>query len=572
MSLSLYEVVHYVLKPKVTERAVLKLISMSSIQKFRKLASDLTQSSKSYFYSLLLLKLEDSGAEEDFLDLLEQSLLLFDINKEYVNIYCESFDNILISQVSSCKDVNKVLALSEIGMEIEGKCIGLTFEYIFLYKSLVSMIISDKLNSSLITILQGLNYKLVSEGLKILEHCYMCIQDIDRIMFLFFSVTLDQLDKIILETEKANLGINKKDLHKAKDWILIMLEIQNQDMDQRSRILETEKKLKPLLSKFGIQHKDAKPKEPKILAQLKDNQADDGYKNSNIRLIDKKLLIFQDAPIFAITKKDFKVGIHLGEYMSRKIVVKAYLMNESEAVRKQIENEIKVYQILSDKRDKTNCFLQYYGSIFEYYSIKMVMDYCENNLMDYIDHLKEIGFRFQESQFSMIAYKLVNSFRIMSQLGIYHQDIKPHNMLVDSHWNIKIIDFNVSLLKPQDFTLFGTGVYPVQGTFGYLSPELEKLLEQKPEVKIFNPEKSDVYSLGLVFFQLLTYEKVQNQPLEKILQIITNTELVSHATKNYLIKMLEPNPIDRPKFSEILSLIPFDLRTLTEDRSLIPSI
>lgn len=216
-------------------------------------------------------------------------------------------------------------------------------------------------------------------------------------------------------------------------------------------------------------------------------------------------------------------------------------------------------------------FIRYYGSIFEYCSIKMVMDFCENNLMDYIDHLKEIGFRFQESQFSLIAYKLVNSFRIMSDLGIFHQDIKPHNMLVDSHWNIKIIDFNVSLLKSQDFTLFGTGVYPVQGTLGYLSPELEKILSQNLEDKKFNPEKSDVYSLGLVFFQLLTYEKVQNLPLTKIIKAIKKIEIVSSKTKTYLIKMLEPDPINRPKFSEILSLIPFDPSTLTEDRGSIPS-
>ncbi|KAL5550411.1 hypothetical protein UlMin_000587 [Ulmus minor] len=82
---------------------------------------------------------------------------------------------------------------------------------------------------------------------------------------------------------------------------------------------------------------------------------------------------------------------------------------------------------------------------------------------------------------------------------IIHRDIKANNILLDSKLTAKVSDFGISRLAPiSEGRGAGTAhVYTVvKGTPGYLDPEY--FLTQKLT------EKSDVYSLGIVFLELLT--------------------------------------------------------------------
>jgi len=84
--------------------------------------------------------------------------------------------------------------------------------------------------------------------------------------------------------------------------------------------------------------------------------------------------------------------------------------------------------------------------------------------------------------------------------GVVHRDIKPENVLLDKKGRVKITDFGLAKilgLEPQGRRL--TGVRDVMGTPHYMAPEQ---VEHPQEVD----HRADIYSLGVVFYEMLTGE------------------------------------------------------------------
>ena len=99
-----------------------------------------------------------------------------------------------------------------------------------------------------------------------------------------------------------------------------------------------------------------------------------------------------------------------------------------------------------------------------------------------------------------IVPKICEALQFAHQKGIVHRDIKPENILVDKAGQVKITDFGIAkMIAPGAAEHSLTGAREVVGTPHYMAPEQ---VEQPQRVD----HRADIYSLGVVFYEMLTGE------------------------------------------------------------------
>lgn len=159
-------------------------------------------------------------------------------------------------------------------------------------------------------------------------------------------------------------------------------------------------------------------------------------------------------------------------------------------------------------------------------------------MMEYVDgtDLRETirHGRLQPDQALAIVPKICDALQYAHDEGIVHRDIKPENILIDQKGRLKIADFGLSkLLGDDSVELALTGTHQVMGTIRYMAPEQ---MEGARDVD----HRADIYSLGVVFYELLTGELPLGRfqpPSEKVQVDIRLDEIV--------LRSLEKEPARR---------------------------
>ncbi|MFO1487449.1 MAG: protein kinase [Verrucomicrobiota bacterium] len=120
-------------------------------------------------------------------------------------------------------------------------------------------------------------------------------------------------------------------------------------------------------------------------------------------------------------------------------------------------------------------------------------------IMEFVDgpNLRQAG-RIKPQEAMEIIPQICGALQFAHDEGIVHRDIKPENILLDRKGRVKIADFGLAKILGQgDFRL--TGAKDIMGTPHYMAPEQ---VERPQEVD----HRADIYSLGVVFYEMLTGE------------------------------------------------------------------
>ena len=207
-----------------------------------------------------------------------------------------------------------------------------------------------------------------------------------------------------------------------------------------------------------------------------------------------------------------------------------------------MEGVVKVYECRVEERE---------GGV----GVSIVQELMDTDLDKEIRRRKAGDERWSEGELLSMLKDLLHVLSTAQSLDISHRDLKPHNLYLHSS-HIKLGDFGSSSIST-----FESLKTTIQGSPFFLSPELKQSYMQfivQPDVLLaYDPFKSDVYSLGLTFANMVTLEApgelarvegLEEGTEEYIREIRTGDGVI----KEVLRDMLQVKPENRPSFQELL--------------------
>ena len=201
----------------------------------------------------------------------------------------------------------------------------------------------------------------------------------------------------------------------------------------------------------------------------------------------------------------------------------------------------------------------------------IILEYASKGRL--YDYIRQFNQGLKKEYAKVIFVKILRGVHYCHEKGICHRDLKLDNILLDENFNPKIADFG--------FATYGKGkLNDPKGTPGYIAPELY-------EKKKYDGYKADIFSLGVILFNLYTgkspfneffkkdcpYQYIKNEDYENywkkatgVLEGIKDLEDFENF-KDLFNKMISYRPKERPTIIDILkSEWIKEIRVLNEDQ------
>ncbi|MBD2356814.1 AAA family ATPase [Tolypothrix sp. FACHB-123] len=201
----------------------------------------------------------------------------------------------------------------------------------------------------------------------------------------------------------------------------------------------------------------------------------------------------------------------------------------------QFRNQYNISQNLNIDGVVKSYGLEEYGKGY----ILVMEDYGGISLSSYLKQYSNSG-KFKLEEFLLLAIEITRIIGEIHRQRIIYKDVKPANILIHPQTKeVKIIDFSIASLLPKE-TQQLQNPHVLEGTLAYISPEQTGRMNRGIDYR------TDFYSLGVTFYELLTGELpfAVSEPMELVYcHIAKKPPLLTDKNQNKEIKEEIPEVI-----------------------------